>query len=199
MRTSVVTYGAPELSLMMAGITEMCRFYGVPSYGTAGCTNSKILDPQAAIEATNSLLTSALAGSNMIHDVGLIDTGMTVSLEAFVLGDEIIKLVRRIAGGLEVSEETLAYSLIADVGPGGHFLDNPHTLRHFRENHTSPLINRQKYDDWLLEGAIAMNSRMTDKVKDILLHHEPPSLPDGVIREMNLIIDRATKRIREHM
>lgn len=199
MQTSVITYGAPELSLMMAGITEMCRFYGVPSYGTAGCTNSKILDPQAAVEATNSLLTSAFAGSNMIHDLGLIDTGMTVSLEAFVLGDEIVKLVRRIMGGLEVSEETLAYDLIAEVGPGGHFLDKPHTLRHFRENHNSSLINRQNYESWLLSGARSMNDRMTDKVQDILSNHHPQSLSEDVIHEMNRVIERATTRAHERV
>ncbi|OGV95911.1 hypothetical protein A2W24_01100 [Microgenomates group bacterium RBG_16_45_19] len=199
MRTSVITYGAPELSLMMAGITEMCRFYGVPSYGTAGCTNSKVVDPQAAVEATNSLLTSAYAGSNMIHDVGLLDTGMTVSLEAFVLGDEIIKLVRRIMGGLEVNEETLAYDLIAEVGPGGHFLDKPHTLRHFRENHNSPLINRQNYEDWMTSGSKTMNDRLTEKVQDILVHHHPQSLSDDVVREMEKIIDRSAIRIHDRV
>jgi len=197
MRTMVTTYGAPELSLMMAGITEMCRFYEVPSYGTAGCSNSKILDPQAAIEATNTLLTSAFAGSNMIHDIGLIDSGMTVSLEAFVMSDEIIRMVRRILGGLEISEETLAYDLIAEVGPGGHFLDKPHTLRHFREHHYSPLINRQNYDDWMMSGAKTMNDRMTEKVQDILLNHHPQSLPGDVIQEMKRVIEKAAKRMRE--
>jgi trimethylamine--corrinoid protein Co-methyltransferase len=197
MRTTVCAYGAPELSLMMAGITEMCRFYEVPSYGTAGCSNSKVLDPQAAIEATNSLLTSAFAGSNMIHDIGLIDTGMTVSLEAFVMSDEIIKMVRRIAGGLEVSEETLAYEVIAEAGPGGHFLDRPHTLRHFREHHYSPLINRQNYDEWLTFGALTMNDQMTDKVQDILNNHFPEPLSEDVVRELEYIIDRATTRMRE--
>jgi trimethylamine---corrinoid protein Co-methyltransferase len=175
----------------------MCRFYEVPSYGTAGCTNSKILDPQAAIEATNSLLTSALAGSNMIHDIGLIDSGMTVSLEAFVMSDEIIKMVRRILGGSEVSEETLAYDLINEVGPGGHFLDKPHTLLHFREHHNSPLINRQKFEDWEESGAKTMNDRMTAKVQDILLNHHPQTLPDNMIGEMNKIIARAAKQIQE--
>jgi len=197
MRTAVTTYGSPELSLMMSGITEMCRFYDVPSYGTAGCTNSKILDPQAAIEATNSLLTSALAGSNMIHDIGLIDTGMTVSLEAFVMSDEIIKMVKRITGGLEVSEETLAYDLISEVGPGGHFLDKPHTMEHFREHHNSPLINRQSFEDWNTSGAKTMNERMTEKVNDILLNHHPEPLPEDVIQEMMKIIERASKNIKD--
>lgn len=199
MRTTVCSYGAPELSIMMAGITEMCRFYDVPSYGTAGCTNSKVLDPQAAIEATNSLLTSAFAGSNMIHDIGLIDTGMTVSLEAFVMSDEIINMVRRIAGGLEVNEETLAYDVIAEAGPGGHFLDKPHTLKHFREHYHSPIIDRQNYDEWLNSGAKTMNDKMESKVQDILNNHVPDPLPEDVVHEMEAMIERATIRLRERV
>jgi trimethylamine--corrinoid protein Co-methyltransferase len=195
MRTTVCAYGAPELTLMMAGITEMCRFYDIPSYGTAGCSNSKIPDPQAAIEATNSILGSALAGSNLIHDIGLVDSGMTVSLEAFVMSDEIIKTVRRIVGGIEVSPETLAYDLIASVGPGGHFLGEDHTLDHFREHHYSDLIDRQDFEGWMNSGAKSMNDAMTEKVHHILETHHPEPLPEEKVREMERIIERARKRL----
>jgi trimethylamine--corrinoid protein Co-methyltransferase len=196
MRTTVCTYGAPELTLMMAGITEMCRHYRVPSYGTAGCSNSKVVDPQAAIEATNSILGSALAGSNLIHDIGLVDTGMTVSLEAFVMSDEIIAMVRRIAGGLAVNEEALAYDVMKKVGPGGHFLEEPHTLRHFRENHQSKLIDRQNYDGWFLSGAKTMNDRMTEKVHWILENHYPEPLPEDILEELNRVLERSSTKGR---
>jgi trimethylamine--corrinoid protein Co-methyltransferase len=195
MRTTVCTYGAPELTLLMAGITEMCRHYEVPSYGTAGCSNSKAVDPQAAMEATNSILGSALAGSNLIHDIGLVDTGMTVSLEAFVLSDEIISMVRRIAGGLLVDEETLAFDVMKKVGPGGHFLEEPHTLRHFREHHQSKLIDRQNYDGWVLSGAKTMNERMTEKVHWILENHHPDPLPEDVLQELDRMLERASAQL----
>jgi trimethylamine--corrinoid protein Co-methyltransferase len=195
MRTTVCTYGAPELTLLMAGITEMCRYYGVPSYGTAGCSNSKVVDPQAAIESTNSILGSALAGSNLIHDIGLIDTGMTVSLEAFVMGDEIISMVRRIVGGLVVDEETLAFDVMKKIGPGGHFLEELHTLHHFREHHQSKLIDRHNYDDWVLAGAKTMNERMTEKVHWILRNHHPEPLAEDVLGELDRMLERAVARL----
>jgi trimethylamine--corrinoid protein Co-methyltransferase len=190
MGTTVCTYGAPELTLMMAGITQMCRFYEVPSYGTAGCSNSKVVDPQAAIEATNSILGSALAGSNLIHDVGIIDNGMTVSLEALVMCDEIIAMTRRIAGGILVDEETLAFDLMKKVGPGGHFLAAEHTLRHFREHHQSKLIDRRNYDGWVQDGAKTMNDRMQERVHWILEYHEPVPLPEDVLAELDRMLQR---------
>jgi trimethylamine--corrinoid protein Co-methyltransferase len=195
MQTTINTYGAPEFSLMMAGISEVLRSYQVPSYGTAGCSNSKVVDSQAALEMMQSLLVSTLAGSNLIHNLGLVDTGMTVNLQAHVLGDEIAAIVRRIAGGIEVSEETLAYEVIKHVGPGGHFLGEPHTLEHFREHHHSKLIDRQKWENWFEAGAKTMKDRLTEKVFWILENHEPEPLPADILQELDSMLKRSHKLI----
>jgi len=195
MRTTVCAQGAPELCLLVAGCAQMYRTYGVPSYGTAGGTNSKVVDAQAAIEATNSILSAALAGSNLVHCIGAIEDCLTVSLEAFVLGDEIVAMARRIAGGLAVDEETLALDVLSLVGPGGHFIDQEHTLHHFREHHYSGLINRQMYDAWALSGAKTMEDRMREKVHWILENHYPEPLPEDVRRELEHIIERAEAQI----
>lgn len=194
MRTMVCAQGAPELALMVAGCAQMYRYYNIPSYGTAGGSNSKVLDPQAAIEATNSILNSALAGSNLVHCIGAIEDCLTVSLEAFVMGDEIIALVRRVAGGIVVNEETLAYDVLKKVGPGGHFIDQPHTLHHFRGHHYSKMIDRRIYDGWTLSGAKTMNDRMTDKVHWILENHHPPPLPEDVLQELERLLERSRVR-----
>jgi trimethylamine--corrinoid protein Co-methyltransferase len=194
MSTTVCAQGAPELTLLVAACAQMYRFYKIPSYGTAGGTNSKVVDPQAAIEATNSILTAALAGSNLVHCIGSIEDCLTVSLEAFVMGDEIIAMARRIAGGMAVNEETLAFDVLKQVGPGGHFIDQEHTLHHFREHHYSKMINRQMYDAWTLSGAKTMGDRMTEKVHWILENHHSEPLPEDVLGELDRILERAEAR-----
>jgi trimethylamine--corrinoid protein Co-methyltransferase len=195
MSTTVCAQGAPELCLLVAACAQMYRHYKIPSYGTAGGTNSKVVDPQAAIEATNSILSAALAGSNLVHCIGAIEDCMTVSLEAFVLGDEIIAMVRSIAGGMMVSQETLALDLLKKVGPGGHFIDQEHTLHHFREHHYSKMIDRRMYDAWVLRSAKTMNDRMTEKVHWILENHDPEPLPDDILRELDRLLARAEARM----
>jgi trimethylamine--corrinoid protein Co-methyltransferase len=191
MQTTVNAQGAPELSLLVAASAQMYRHLGIPSYGTAGGTNAKVLDPQAAVEATHSILTAALIGSNLVHCIGAIEDCMTVSLEAFVLGDEIVAMARRIGGGVVVDDETLALDVLAQVGPGGHFIDQAHTLHHFREHHYSKLINRQTHDAWARDGAKTMNDRLTEKVHWILENHQPEPLADDVLRELGRILERA--------
>lgn len=191
MKTTVSGMGAPELSLLVAACAQMFRFYGLPSYGTAGGTNAKVIDTQAALEATHTILTAALAGCNLVHCIGAIDDCMTVSLEAFVLGDEVIAQARRIAGGMHVDQETLAFDVLRSVGVGGHFLDTDHTLVHFREHRYSDLIDRQMYDAWHASGAQTMNQRMRDKLMWILDHHKPDPLPEDIVRELDHIVARA--------
>jgi len=85
MNDMVLAYGAPELSLMMAGITELAHFAGLPLWQTGGCTDSKCLDEQAAIEGSLSSYFSALSAGDLCHDVGYTESAMTGSLEQLVM------------------------------------------------------------------------------------------------------------------
>lgn len=194
MSTGVCTYGAPELSMMMAAFAELAQYYKIPMYGTAGCSNSKLVDQQAAIESAISILMTALSGANLVHDIGVVDNAMTVSLEALVMCDEIIAMVKRIMGGIEVNRDTLAVEVLEKVGPGGHFLSEEHTLRHFKEHYRSKLIDRQNYDAWMESGALTMGDRMKAKVQQILAEYQPEPLPEDVQHELERIVRRADEK-----
>ena len=92
---------------------------------------------------------AGLSGANLVHDVGFIEGAMTGSLQMLVMSDEIIGMVRRLQRGVRVDEETLAVDVIDAVGPGGHFLSQAHTLRHFRDEFWFPtLMDRKQYENW---------------------------------------------------
>ncbi|GAH32243.1 unnamed protein product, partial [marine sediment metagenome] len=153
MRDAMMPYGAPELSLALSGFMDIAHYYGVPTWGTAGCSDSKLPDEQAAVEATFSCLFSMLSGANLVHDVGYLESGKTGALETIVMADEIIGYIKRIARGIEVNEETLAVDVIKEIGPGGNFLVHPHTLRNFRKELWEPdLSDRQTLSKWVEDG-----------------------------------------------
>jgi trimethylamine--corrinoid protein Co-methyltransferase len=165
-------------------------------YGTAGCSNSKVVDQQAAIESSISILMTALSGANLVHDIGIVDNAMTVSLEALVMCDEIIAMVKRIMGGIQVTQETLALEVLEQVGPGGHFLCEEHTLRHFREHYRSTLIDRENYDVWRERGALTMGDRLKAKAQEILAEYHPEPLAEDVRQELERIVRRADEQAR---
>ncbi len=183
MRTSIFSYGAPEMSIMVGALAQMAQYYGLPFFGTAGCTDAKFADPQAAVEATLQTLTAAYIGSGLIHDCAAwIDHGSTVSPTYMVLVNEILSNVRVMMGGLEVSAEALAADVIDQVGPGGNYLRERHTLKNFKKVFYSDLWDRSLMENWVDEGSRTFDVRLRDKTL-ALMSRETPRLSDDVLKE----------------
>ncbi len=182
MATTKLAVAGPEVNLGLAAQAEVAQSFGLPTWGLAGATDSKVLDAQAGIDSTFSILAQGLAGLNLIHDVGYMDSGMVCSAEMLVLGDEVIGMAKRFIRGIEVNTETLARSVIEQVGPGGHYLQEDHTYEHFKEELWFPtLLARQDYGDWQLAGSKDMGQRIREKVIDIVESHQAPPLPDKTV------------------
>jgi trimethylamine--corrinoid protein Co-methyltransferase len=191
MKSAIVSYGAPEWPTGMAACTDIARYYDLPAWGAAGATDSKVVDAQAGIEATVSVMAAFLTRCNLVHDVGYIEYGTTSSMEMLVVADEIIRNVRFIMGGVEVSERTLAREPIHRAKPGGGFLADGHTLDNWKWAQWRPaLIDRMRYDRWLKEGRKDMATRANERARQILEEHQVPPLPE----EAEKAIDEVLKR-----
>ncbi|UCH20026.1 MAG: trimethylamine methyltransferase family protein [Deltaproteobacteria bacterium] len=185
MKTTIFSYGAPEMSLMVAAVSQMAQYYKLPFFGTAGCTDAKFPDPQAAAEVAFSCLSSALVGANLIHDAGSwIDHGSLVSPAFMVLVNEVLEMVKQYMRGIPVNEETLALELIDRVGPGGHYLDEDHTMKHFRDVWYSKLFDRTIYDVWQQQGAKRFEERLREKTLEAM-DHKPAALSPEIIKELD--------------
>lgn len=189
MRTAVTPYGGPEFYLLNAAMSELCKFIEMPMFGTAGCSDAKRIDEQAAIESALSVITQALSGANLIHDIGYLDLGLTGSFDAIVMNDKIIAIVRRFMRGINTDDEHLALEVIDSVGPGGNYLIEKHTLRYFKTEYWEPeLMDRQNYEGWVEKGSKALSERINEKVKSILVEHKPEPLEEEKQREVLRII-----------
>jgi trimethylamine--corrinoid protein Co-methyltransferase len=196
MQYSVYAYGAPELSLLSAALTEMAQYVGLPMFSTAGCTDTKILDPQGAIEAATSVHSAMLSGANFIHDVGYFESGMTGSVLQLVMADEQIGMSHVVAKGIEVNEETMAVEEICNAGPGGKYLDRDHTKKHASSHWKPTLMDRQSYEDWVAQGKKTMRDRVIEKTRDIIASFEGPisKMPEDAKKKIADILQAAEDR-----
>jgi len=185
MRTGVALISNPEMSLSLAAQAQIARTVGLPTWGLAGATDSKCIDAQAGAEAALDLVIQALAGVNVIHDVGYMDMGMVCSCAMMVLGDEIISWVKRLVQGIDVNAETLATEVIQNVGPGGNFLTQKHTVNHMRrESWQAKLFCKDSYDAWMKAGAMTLEQKADSKAAEILAKHKPEKLSDDVVEAL---------------
>ena len=183
--TGIFGVGYPEMSLGICAQAEVAQSFGLPTWGYAGCTDSKTLDAQAGLECGFSIITQALGGLNLIHDVGYMDQAMVCSTAQLLLGNEAIGMTKRFMEGIRVDQETIARQVIQDIGPGGHFLAHPHTVKHCRTAvGQSQLLTREPYEKWEEKGAKDMEQRIQEKLSEILDQHEVPSLADDVLADV---------------
>jgi trimethylamine--corrinoid protein Co-methyltransferase len=173
-------------------MTDISKVLRVPMFSTAGCSDSKTLDQQAAIEAALSIAIAGLSGASLIHDVGFLESALIGSYEMVVMSNEIIGLVKRILRGIPVDAKHLALDAIARVGPGGHYLMDEHTLENFRSEFWRPeLLDRANWEVWQADGARTMRTRVHDKVLELVDQYEPAPIPDEIEDRLLAIIQQA--------
>ena len=193
MRTMVQPYCQPS----PLGITHaLAHHYNLPMFGLGGCTDSKIVDQQAAAEAALTLMAETLGGANLIHDLGYMESGLCGSLAQLVICNEIVGWIEKMMAPVEIDDETLALDLIDKVGPDGSFLDSDHTMKHFRERWYPQIFERGNYDQWMETGGLSLDLRAAQQVDTILEGHQPEPLPEEVRQQVRAIVRRAEESFR---
>jgi len=199
MKTSGYVYGGPEFALMNAAVTEMSNYLELPMFGTAGVSDSKLVDTQAAIEATFNIATQALVGANLIHDVGYLSSGLLYSYDQLVMSNEIIGMVKRIMRGIDTSGDRIPLDVINEVGPKGNFLSTSHTMDNFKKEQWQPsLMDRTNFEKWESNGSKTMGERIHESTEEILETHEPEVLEEAKTKELDALIEeeRENREVR---
>ena len=189
-----LSYGSPELHLTSAAMTEIYKWLGLLNSSAGGCTDAKIVDEQAASESVMSIYNNLMAGTNLVHQVGCLDGGLTGSLSSLVMCDEIIAMIKQIGKGIQVTDETLALDILKEVGPGGEFLSHDHTYDHWKEWFRPTIIDRSNFEAWSEAGSKTYNDRLEPEVDRILESHAPEPLDENIVQEMKKIINLADNK-----
>jgi trimethylamine--corrinoid protein Co-methyltransferase len=101
-----------------------------------------------------------------------------------VLVNEILQNVNQFMNGLPVADETLAVDLIDRVGPGGHYMQEDHTMNNFRKVRYSKLFERMVYDQWKEAGSKRFEERLRELTREAM-DHKPTPLASDITKELD--------------
>ena len=175
--------------LIFAQVSQYLKIY---TFGLSGACDSKIVDGQASIEITLGTLFNALAGLNLIHDSGFLESCMTTCADVYVIANEVISYVKHFMKGIDFSKKGLAKEVIEKVGPNKSYLSEKHTLDTFREVlWESKLFDRGFVHSWNDEGRKTFEERVKEKVIQIAESYKPIPLGDDVIIKIDKIIKKS--------
>jgi trimethylamine--corrinoid protein Co-methyltransferase len=170
LRNMELAIGSVEMGMMNAAAVKLAKLYSLPIYTSGGVTEAKRPDIQAGFEKSLTNLMVALAGADFIHlAAGMLDSGNSISYEQYIVDNELIGMIKRILKGIKVNEASLGFDTIKNVGPGGCYITEAHTLEHMMDEFFYPDCSvRLNYDVWKERGKPDMLSHAMDKTKEIL-------------------------------
>ena len=197
MRSGGPSLGLPESVLTTLAGAQVARRYGLPLRGGGALCSGIALDAQAAIESTMSLWATYLAGCDLVlHSAGWLEGGLTASYEKLAIDLETLRMMERLREGLVVDDASLAFDVLAEVGPGGLFLGHEHTLERFRSDvFMSPLFRSQAYPTWQKQGAAESPEIATAEWHKLLDSYVDPGIDDAVDAELRDYVDRRTREL----
>jgi trimethylamine--corrinoid protein Co-methyltransferase len=188
MRVGNVSIGAPETMLLRVAGAQLARHCRLPYHCIGPDTDSQLVDYQSATEKTSTAWAALCGRVNVFVNCGMIATGMTVAMDQLVLDDELAGYMKRIAAGIRVDEETLAYDAIREVGPAGNFLTNELTLALMRspEHWIPPVTQRPVFESWKRSGSPSLVELARARCAALL----DPDLPPVIARSLDAALSK---------
>lgn len=185
MRNGFALVGSTETTICRIAGAQLARFYKVPSHTTAPNSDNHAHDEQNSWEKTLSQFCAVAAGNDLIVNCGMFATGMTCSHEQLVMDEEISAMSKRIAAGIDVTEDTVAKDLIKEIGPAGEtYMTTDHTMRYLRsEEYLMPRVSvRGPFAAWKAQGGKDTYELAKERAKEL-----------GSITSAKLSPDRSAK------
>ena len=188
--------GAPENVLFSIGQGQLAGFYGFPIFMDNQITCSNQLDYQMGAEFGINCFSALMLNADLYGHIGIVGADQGASLLKLILDAEAVSYLKRIKNGFKVNDETIGLDVIKDVGIGGNYLTEEHTLRHLKTDYWRPTnFNRDSYSVWTAKQKKSLNEKCREYKENILQNHKI----DFVNRDIEKEIDKIVKSAKENL
>jgi trimethylamine--corrinoid protein Co-methyltransferase len=191
MQSGAPAFGTPEYmkTAMIGG--QLARRYNVP-YRSSNVSAANAVDAQAAYESVFSIWGAISGGVNlMMHGAGWMEGGLHAGYEKVILDAELLSMVEAFLDQVVVDEDSLAFSAMEEVGPGGHFFGAQHTQSRFRTAFHKPMLSDwRNYETWQEAGSPELPGKANAIWKELLAAYEPPPMDEARREALQAFVDR---------
>lgn len=196
MRHSTSPMGALETLMIDLGDTEVGKHLGMPTQAYLGLSDSKMLDAQAGMESSMTMLAAAAGSVDFVSGPGMLNFESCQSLEKLVLDNEICGMARRFKHGLASRGDTLGIDAIIEGLKEGNFLTTDETLKLYRKECCYPgkIIDRKALKDEVSLDPQGLIKRAMAEVEARITAYEQPTIPGDRLDEMLSVMGPALDR-----
>ena len=197
MKSGAPMSGMPEVSQMNGLIGQLARRYNIPWRTTASQASSKTFDAQSGYESATSYMAALTANANfLLHAGGWDEAGMVHCLNKLVADGEQNLLMAKYATGVNFDRLDEAMAAIRRIGPGGHYLGDKFTLKHFRDAFFLPeILNYEPYELWRENGSKDMPAYTRAKAEKLMNTYQPPELDIAIRESLDAFVQKRQREI----
>jgi trimethylamine--corrinoid protein Co-methyltransferase len=159
--------------------------------GGGGASNARRFNQDAVLEITMGMTTDFFLRRTTQDYMGSLDAGITYSLHALLLCEDLAGMLRCLWNGIPVDDEHLALDLTRSMGPKGNYLAEPHSAKHCRDNYWKSRYFGAKFP--LASGTLPdtdLFERIDEDLREILANLQPEPMPEGLRKQLGAILDK---------
>ena len=183
LRTGAMSGGSGEQAILMAACGQMGRFYDLPTSIAAGMADSKLPDAQSGFEKGYTNALAGHCGANMVYEsAGMQASLLGVSIEGFVIDNDMLGAINRTVRGIEVNDETVSVEVMRDVCIDGptHYLGHDQTMDLMQKDYVYPEVgDRASPKEWAEKGSTNVIEKSKLVMEKILSSHYPRHIDDA--------------------
>ena len=197
MRKVQLAMGSPETALIIYATAGLADLYKLPFRVGGSLSDGKDLDSQAGAESMMTVYaTLDTDASYIMHLAGTLGAYNVVSLEKFILDEEIVGMVGRLLKGVRVDEETLRFDEIKKVGPRGAFFYGRTPKIYREEVYLSKLFNKEDASTWQNAGAKSIAAVAGEEVEKRIASYKAPELTK---EQLDIVSEYLPPMYKEHI
>jgi trimethylamine:corrinoid methyltransferase-like protein len=180
---------------MLADIAtrQVASHLGLPPLvgGGAGDSNARRFNQDAVFEIVMGMTKEFFVRRTTLDYLGSLDAGITYSLHALLLCEDLAGMLRCLWNGIPVDDDHLALDLTRSIGPKGNYLAEPHSAKHCRDNYWKSRYFGAKFP--LGSGTLPdtdLFQRIDEDLRKILAKHQPDPMPEAMRKQLSTILDQ---------
>lgn len=194
MRSGVFLSGSVEGAIMTAAACQLSRMYRLPNQMGGFAASGAVPGYEVGIQKAISGLIPVMAGADCVVGIGGINRSGVESAVQMVLDCEAWRSILKAVEDMVLDDNAFAMKAIEEVGPGGTYLRNIHTLRNFKKEIVIPELVSGHSDKANLGTEEEMLVNAKKKAKKILAEHESPGFEPDLKKELDAIFKKHTEK-----
>jgi trimethylamine--corrinoid protein Co-methyltransferase len=191
MKSGSPAFGTPEHIKLSIGSGQLARHIGLPWRSATGAA-SNTNDMQAATETNMALWAQLQANATLtVHSAGWLEGGLTFGYEKFINDIEALQTIAELCQTTPEDAESLGWSALSEVEPGGHFFATQHTMDRYKTAFYEPLVSDlRNHGAWRDDGAKSSAERATKIWQNTLRDFKAPHDSTAVADRLAAYIER---------